>query len=352
VAFDAIVVGAGIIGSSIAWRLAQARLRVALLDAGQMGAEASWAAAGMLAPGGEVEGESPWTAFALQNLRAYPDFVAELEAETGQRIDFQRLGAIEVALSETEWHTLTARASAQGKLGIASRALSGEDLRHEIPAAACEVAGAFIYPEDALVNPRELMRALRCACITRGVEIREGTPVAEIRPHAQHVEVLTEGETFDGGSAVLAAGAWSSLIRVAGCTLPRAFPVGGHLAGFHLEPDSIGPILRHGSTYVLQRADGLTVAGSSSEDCGFDRTIDPAIVLDIRDRAAALVPALSQHPCAESWLGFRPGIAGDGPLIEAAAGTALWLAYGHYRNGILMAPLTAFRVASGITSIQ
>lgn len=284
-AFDAIVVGAGIIGSSIAWRLAQARLRVVLLDAGQMGTEASWAAAGMLAPGGEVEGESPWTAFALKNLRIYPDFVAELEGETGQRIDFQRLGAIEVALSETEWPTLTARAVAQGEVGIPSCELTAEDLRREIPPVACDVAGGFFYPEDAHVNPRDLMRALRCALLSRGVEIREGTPVTEIRPNARDAEVLTASGALSAGSAVLAAGAWSSLIRVAGRSLPRVFPVRGHLSGFRLEPGSIGPILRHGSTYLLQRADGFTVAGSSSEYCGFDRAIDPAIISDIRGRA-------------------------------------------------------------------
>jgi glycine oxidase len=349
VAFDAIVVGAGIIGSSIAWRLAQAGLRVALLDAGQMGSEASWAAAGMLAPGGEIESESPWTAFSLQNLRTYPAFVAELEAETGQTIDFQRLGAIEVALSEAEWHTLTARADAQSKMGIPSRALSALDLRHEIPRAAFGAAGAFLYPDDALVNPRDLMSALRRACLTMGVEIREGTRVEEIRPNARHVEVLTAGERFDGGSGVLAAGAWSSQIRVAGFALPRAFPVRGHLSAIRLEAGSIGPILRHGSTYILQRADGFTIAGGSSEDCGFDREIDRAIVADIRCRAAALVPEFAQHPGAESWAGFRPAIVGDGPLIEEVSGTALWLAYGHYRNGILMAPLTASRVAGGIT---
>jgi glycine oxidase len=347
---DAIVVGAGIIGSSIAWRVAQAGLSVILVDAGRMGGEASWAAAGMLAPGGEIEGESPWAAFALENLRCYPDFVTELESETGQAIDFQRHGAIEVALSETEWQTLKARAAVQGKVGIPACPMSAEELRREIPLARQDIAGALFYPQDALVDPRGIMRVLRSACVSRGVEIREGMSVREIRPGARSVEVITGSDTVSAGAAVLAAGAWSSLIRVRDRHLPRAFPVRGHLSGFRLEHGSIGPILRHDHTYLLQRADGFTVAGTSSEHCGFDRALDPAIVSGIHSRAADLLPTLVNRQFEESWLGFRPGVEGDGPVIGPAAGTGLWLAYGHYRNGILLAPGTAARVAAGISA--
>ena len=157
VAFDAIVAGAGIIGGSIAWRLAQAGLRVLLLDAGRMGEEASWAGAGMLAPGGEFEAPSPLASFAIQSLRAYPTFVAELEAETGLPIDYRRLGAIEVAGSEAEWRALQARAEAQAGLGIPACPLSCEDLVRELPRSNGAAPGAFFYPEDALVDPRQIM---------------------------------------------------------------------------------------------------------------------------------------------------------------------------------------------------
>ena len=345
-AFDVIIVGAGVIGGSIAWRLAQGGLRVALLDAARMGAEASSAGAGMLAPGGEIESRSPWNDFALESLRLYADFVLELESATGCPIDYRRSGAVEIALTDEEWSALKARARVQAGLGIPSCPFS----RDEVPLLRTEVAGGLFYPEDALVDPRDLMSALRVACERSGVEIREGIRVIEIRPKADSVQVISSAKVLEAGAAVLAAGAWSSLIAAGGVRLPRAFPVRGHLMGFQLEPGSLGPILRRGHTYLLQRAGGFTVAGTSSEDVGFDRHLDPQILADIHQRAAELVPALSSRTADERWLGFRPGIEADGPAIGRAGQTALWLAYGHYRNGILMAPATAARVGAEIMS--
>jgi glycine oxidase len=348
VAFDAIVAGGGIIGASIAWRLGQAGLRIVLLDSSRMGEEASWAAAGMLAPGGEFEAPSPLASFALESLRAYPAFVAELEAETGLPIDYQHLGAIEVAGSEAEWGALGTRVRAQAGLGIAACPMSREELLAEIPLIDASSAGGYFYPNDGVVDPRQIMRALRTACLARGIEIREGVPVMGMRPMTRGVEVLTKDGTLLAGSAVLAAGAWSSLVRIRGYRLPRAFPVRGHLMGFHLEPGSLGPILRREHTYILQRSEGFTIAGTSSEQCGFDRALSPAVLCDIQARASNLLPLLAGREPGETWLGFRPGIEGEGPVVEAVEGSSLWLAYGHYRNGILLAPATAGRVACGI----
>ena len=349
-AFDVAVAGSGIVGSSIAWRLAQAGLRVALVDAGRMGGEASWAAAGMLAPGGEIDAPSPWTCFALDSLRAYPAFVAELESESGVRIDFQRRGAIEVAATTDEMAALDARATLQTPLGIPSAPLSPEQVWGEVPCASRDIAGGRFYPEDALVDPRDLMSSLRAACAARGVEIREGMRVAAIRPASGAVEIVTEKGVLTVGTAVLAAGAWSSLIPVEGFSILRAFPVRGHLMRFQVDPGVLGPILRRGHTYLLQRSSGYLVAGASSEECGFDRTLDPEVLSGIHRHASELLPMLGGRVPHESWLGFRPGIEGDRPVIERVGGTALWLAYGHYRNGILLAPATAARVAAAITA--
>jgi glycine oxidase len=348
VAFDAIIAGAGIIGSSIAWRLAQAGLRVLLLDRGRMGSEASWAAAGMLAPGSEFEAQSPLATFALESLRAYPAFMAELGSETGLEIDYRRLGAIEFAAGEDEWRALEARAGAQAGLGISAFPISREELMREFPLIDAATAGAFFYPEDGLVDPRQIMRALRAACEARGVEIREGVMVAGMRPSHGAVEVITTDSVLSAGSAVLAAGAWSSVVGITGRSVPRAFPVRGHLLGFQMEAGSLGPILRREHTYILQRSGGFTIAGSSTELCGFDRTLSPAVLCDIQARASTLLPVLAACEPSERWLGFRPGVEGEGPIIEAVEGSTLWLAYGHYRNGILLAPATATRVSAGI----
>lgn len=330
---DVIVVGGGIIGGSIAWRLAQAGAAVTLVDAGAFGGEASWAGAGMLAPGGEIAGRSRWAEFALESLAQYPAFVAELESETGLGIDYRRCGAVEIARTESEWQDLLARRAAQAELGI----------RAEI------TGGGIFYPDDALVDPRDVTRAVRCACEKRRVRIREQTRGLAVRVTRGRAEVETSGGVLSGSAAVLAAGAWSGQIPVDGedgrIAIPASFPMRGHLLGYALEPGSLGPILRHGHTYVMQRSSGFTIAGTSSEQVGFNRELDPEIVDDICARAGELLPRLRSAPEPTAWLGFRPATEDFAPAIGRVGDTCLWLAYGHYRNGILLAPATAARVA-------
>jgi glycine oxidase len=349
---DVIVIGAGIIGSSIAWKLACAGLRVTLLDSGQMGGEASWAGAGMLAPGGEVKARDVWSDLALESLRLYPEYIAALEAATGVSIDYRRCGAMELAFDEDEWEILKNLAAAQHQMGIASGALDDAEIRARVPSLERHVAGALFYPGDAIVDPRDVMRALRVACCGLGVEIREGWRATAVHAAAESVEIEGEGETLHGGAGVLAAGAWSTEISISGLVqpalLPAAFPVRGHLLGYALAPGSLDPILRRGHTYVLQRAGGFTVAGTSSERVGFDRSVDPAIVDDIVARVSEVMPSLRDKRYATAWVGFRPAADSPGPEIRQVPGSRLWLAYGHYRNGILLAPVTAGRIAGQI----
>jgi glycine oxidase len=338
-ATDVIVVGGGIIGGSIAWRLGQAGAAVTLLDAGVLGSEASWAGAGMLAPGGEFVSRNRWAGFALESRAMYPAFVAELEGETGVGIDYRRCGAMEIARTEAEWQDLLARRTAQAELGI----------RAEV------TVGGLYYPDDALVDPRDVTRALRCACDQREVGIREHTRVLAVRVTAGRADVETSGGLLSGSAVVLAAGAWSGAIPVFGddgpIAIPATFPVRGHLLGYALEPGSVGPILRHGHTYVMQRSSGFTIAGTSSEQVGFIRELDPQIVDDIHARAAELLPRLRSAQKPTAWLGFRPATEDFAPAIGRLGDTCLWLAYGHYRNGILLAPATAARVAEQLATL-
>ena len=184
---DAIIVGAGIIGSSIAWRLAQDGLSVVLLDAGAMGGEASWAGAGMLAPGGEIDRSSQWANFALESQRLYPEFIAELERESSVAIDYRRCGAIEFATSAAEWTELTVRAERQRTLGIQAEVrVEGREM---------------FYPGDAIVDPRDVLRALRQACTTRGVRIVEQTRVTSIEAGGGGVEVETAAGMLTGATS-------------------------------------------------------------------------------------------------------------------------------------------------------
>lgn len=336
--YDALIIGGGIIGASVAWRLARKNLRVQLIDAAHIGAEASSAAAGMLTPGGEFD-DPAMRELANRSLALYPDFIRELEADSGIAVEFRRTGTVEL--------------EAAARPG--SRPLTREEVRTLLPLARPDATSAVFFPDDAIVDPAALMKALRAACLARGVHIQEGSPVREIRVDSNGAQV--------GGSyaraAVLAAGAWSSQIRATvdelPYPLPRSFPVKGHLLGYRLPPGSLTATLRHEHTYVLQRADGFTIAGSSTEDAGYDRTIDPRIVSDISARAAALVPALATLKPEVVWTGLRPGSDTKGPHIGRVASTLdkpsrFWLAYGHYRNGILLAPATCDRICPEIAA--
>lgn len=337
---DALVIGAGIIGSSIAWRLAQDGLRVTLADSGKAALEASWAGAGMLAPGGEVAERTAWSDFAVDSLHLYPDFVAELRRETGCPIDYQRHGAIEMAATEAEWPALRERAEKQKAL--------------RIPSVPADRPHALFYPEDAAVDPRHVTAALLQACRARGVDVREHTPVTALRLAGGSVSAETPAGRLDAGVAVLAAGAWSGSIPLEEGGVPRnlpgSFPVRGHLVGYRLPPGSCPAILRQGHTYILQRASGFTICGSSMETVGFDRRIDPEIVAAIIRRAESILPILRQAGPPEAWIGFRPRADAHRPHIGRFGDTGLWLAYGHFRNGILLAPATAQRVAGQIMS--
>jgi glycine oxidase len=330
-AYDEIVIvtGAGIIGLSSAWRMARAGVRVLVFDAREAAAEASWAGAGMLAPGGEIDTQSELAAMALRSLRAYDVFVRELGNETGFDIDFQRCGALELAANDAESAVLQRKADMQQSMGIPSESRRWGDLE------------ARFYPEDAMVDPRQVTAALRTACLRLGVVLREHEPALEIAPEGAWVR--TGRETIrDPDGVLIAAGAWSSSLCPA---LPRTIPVRGHLVSWNLPPGTLPSIVRHDHTYLLQRRNGTLIAGSSTEDAGFDRTIDHAIVADIRDRAVRLLPALANMEPSACWIGFRPAIAGAKgvactPLV-GQIGPRLWAAVGHYRNGILLAPETA-----------
>ena len=346
--YDVIIAGGGVIGASIAWRLARNRLRVLLSDARSIGSEASSSAAGMLAPGGEFDQPSPLLDFAIASLGRYQTFVAEVQADSGLSVEFRRAGAIQIALTNSELESLTARAAIQRAAGIPSTVIAKDALHALAPLVRDDALGGVHYTNEAIVDPASLMTALRAACLARGVTIAEESRATSIQARPASVRLSFGGRSIDAASAVIAAGAWSSGIHVTidgdPHALERSFPMKGHLLGYRLPAGSLATTVRHDHTYVLQRAGGFTIAGSSTEDAGFDRTIDPTIVSDIAARAGALVPALhGLHP-ESVWIGFRPGTDSPAPHIGRVQSSRLWLAYGHYRNGILLAPATCDRI--------
>jgi glycine oxidase len=293
------IIGAGLIGASIAWRLSQSGCAVTLIDAGAFGGETSSAGAGMLSPGTEFETPSIWSSLGVESMAMYPEFVDELRVESGVAIDFQICGCKKI--SE-------------------------------------ETGESQFFPNDGLVDPNHLLKALRAVCNARAVKIVENRSTSAVEMH-------------DFDKLVIAAGAWSNQINLthngARLDLPTVKPIKGHLIGFDMQPGTLGPMIRHGHSYVLQRSNGFTIAGSTEEDVGFDRTIDGRICDDIHQRTAQLWPKLAAAQPSKRWIGFRP--YSEVPRIGRFGDTNAWLAYGHFRNGILLTPLTAQRIASEIS---
>jgi glycine oxidase len=355
VSFNVIIVGGGVIGASIAWRLARNQMRVLLLDAAaKIGSEASSAAAGMLAPGGEFEHPSPLLDFAIRSLARYDDFVDAIQADSGLPVELRHTGAVQIAFTAPELESLSRRAAFQQAAGIPSTVLDADQLRALVPMVCSDAIGAVHYTAEAIVDPRSLIAALRAACLARGVSIEEKSRVRSVTCGARCTRVSLDDRTIDAPFAVLAAGAWSGEIPVTiddrPYPLPRSFPMKGHLLGYRLPAGSLAATVRRDHTYILQRADGFTIAGSSTEDAGYDRTIDPKIVFEIATRAAALVPALASRKPESVWIGFRPATDTAAPRIQRLSSSRLWLAYGHYRNGILLAPATCDRVCQEIAA--
>jgi glycine oxidase len=334
---------------SIAWRLAQRGWQVTVFDKGSIGGEASWAGAGMLSPGGEVERPSEWAALSIESHRLYPGFVRELEAESSVPIDYQQCGALQLAYSEHEWQGAQARAELQASTGIEAKPLTPKQVATFWPRIRSEgLVGALFYAGDAIVDPRDVMSALKGAC-KAGVSVLEDAAVRRVvvRPTGVSIEAESHTETCD--AVVIAAGAWSSSIEASGVpAFPAAEPVKGYLLGYRQPVQTCGTIVRYGHTYLLQRANGLLIAGSTEERAGFDRGIDQKQVDALHRSAAYLMPHLSDTYLGEStpmeaWAGFRP--ASDALRLGSWHSERVLLAYGHFRNGILLAPVTAERIA-------
>jgi len=346
---DVLIIGAGIIGASAAWRLAQHGLSVTLVDAGEYAGESSRAGAGMLSPGGEFGDDSRWSYFSVESRRLYPAFIEELESESGEHVDLRLCGALELTRGDAEWIALQERCLIQAGLPMRSQSMTHDEAMRLAPVLSpSSFDQAVFYPDDGIIDPVDVTRALRIALTRRDVQIIEHLPVTKVDPAKGLVHAGTQ--CFQAGAVVIAAGAWSSAMLPAG--VPEATPVKGHLIGYSLKPGFLDPVIRRGHTYMLQRSNGFLIAGATTERAGFSRTVDLSTAEELHQEAAEYIPALLAQKPDRAWIGLRPGAFNeDGEISNEPVVTRLrladgepsnvWLSYGHYRNGILLAPLTA-----------
>ncbi|MER5473418.1 glycine oxidase ThiO [Streptomyces sp. NPDC002935] len=356
---DVLVIGGGIIGLVTAWRAAQRGFTTALVDP-EPGGGAAQVAAGMLAAVTELHfGEETLLGLNLASARRYPDFVAELTEATGQDLGYRRCGTLAVALDADDRAHLRELHALQSRSGLESEWLSGRECRRLEPMLAPGVRGGLRVDGDHQIDPRRLARALVTACERAGVVVH--------RTWAQRLTVVgdraagvltTDGTELTAGRVVLAGGSLSG--RLAGVpddVLPPVRPVKGQVLRLTV-PQRYAPFLhrtvramvRGSHVYLVPRENGELVVGATSEELGWDTTVTAGGVYELLRDAHELVPGITELPLTETRAGLRPGSPDNAPLLGPTALDGLLLATGHFRNGVLLTPVTGDAMAHVLTT--
>jgi glycine oxidase len=350
--YDVVIVGGGVIGLSCAWRAARRGARVAVVERSQPPAGATRVAAGMLAPVGELAfGEPELLKMTLAAAELYPDFVAELESTSGISTGYRRDGALHIALDRDEAAELRRVHALQRLLGLGAEWLPPRRCRELEPGLTPSFNGGVHAPSEGSVDPRALAAALLAALDAEdGAELLTGTGVeAALFEGERIVGVRTEaGEELRAGATVLAAGAWSGQAGwLPEPARPPVRPVKGQVLELRAR-DGAAPcarIVASERVYLVPRPDGRLIVGATVEEQGFDTTVTAGGVHELLREAYRLLPEVAEMELVEAAAGLRPGTPDNLPLVGPSPAKGLLWATGHYRNGILLAPLAADAMA-------
>ena len=345
------IIGAGVIGLGIAWRLAMRGVPVAVFDKGACGAGASHAAAGMLAACAEAEpGEEALVTLGRASQARWPAFAAELKQASGVDVGLRPEGTLVVALTSDDQARLSHQLVFQQKLGLPLQWITAAETRRREPHLAGKLAGAVFSPEDTQVDNRKLAAALRIAAEAAGAGISEHQAVKTISNDAGRVDgiVLADGRKVAADVVVLAAGAWSRSIEGLAPELrPPVRPIKGQMLALRMDPTA--PLLTHvvwaPGAYLVPRFDGRLLVGATVEEKGYDMSLTAGGILTLLEAAWRVVPAVEELPIDEMWVGHRPGSRDDAPILGTGLIDGLIYATGHHRNGILLTPITADAIA-------
>jgi len=343
---DVIIVGGGAIGLSIARELAASGRTILVLDRGNARDAASWAAAGMLAPQSETDEPSPFFDLCLTSARLYPAWVNHLHEESGIDPEYADSGLLFVASTDEALCRLQRNADWQRSAGLSAELVSSNDLASLEPQITLPNVGGVLMPSESHVTPRRLLEALTGACAVKRVEIRTGVRVLEVVHDGLRVTgVRTATESFHAATVVIASGVRSGELAGVSPALPVT-PRKGQILSLASNPPRFSRMIRWDDIYLVPRRSGEVVVGATNEDVGFDRSITPAGVGNLLAKAQQLSSHVSRLPIGEIWTGLRPAAPDGLPIIGKAAWEGLIYATAHYRNGILLAPVTAAAVLS------
>ena len=343
---DVIVIGAGIIGCAIGRELARRGAAVKIFEARSVGAGATQASAGVLAPYIEAHDRGPLFTLTVRSLEMYDRFVEEAAYESGIAIEYRRCGTLEVATDATSAERLMQMAVAyEGAGGM--QWLHGAAVRSQEPSLPDSIEGALLVPEHGYVGVATLTEALAWAALRHGAQIEAAHRVTAVRPDGSRLLVATDdGSEWRADQVVIGAGSWSAQLALDDAAAASVRPIRGQLLRLRWSGDQLSRVIWGPDCYLVPWQDGTVLVGATVEDVGFDERATAAGVRDLLDAACELLPDAWRASFVEARVGLRPA-SGDGlPIIgRSASFPSLVYATGHYRNGVLLAPLTARLVA-------
>ena len=343
---DVLIIGGGIIGCSIAWRLAQAGMKVTLLDRSEPGAEASSAAAGMLAPLGEMVEPRPFSDFCVASRSLYPRFAAEIEESSGHPTGYRNDGALLVALDEKMEEELAKVHSTQTAQGFTLQPLTPAQVGEHGAGLLAPVRSGLFIPGDHWVDNERLMRALLVTCQRAGVRVEARCAVRQFHTKSSRIESIAAGNdaSFTAKTYVLAAGSWSGEVAgELGIHIPVT-PCCGQMMEFEVQRE-LPLVVRSGIHYLVPRPERRMLVGTTAEYKGFEKVVTAHGLLSILEGAVRLAPLVRECRFLRAWAGLRPDTADHLPILGYGEIENLVFATGHFRNGILLAPVTAEIIA-------
>jgi glycine oxidase len=345
---DVVVIGGGVIGAGAARELARRGARVTLVERDRVGDEATRAAAGLVAPQAECEGPGPVLALGLVSRTRWPAWAAALRDESGVDLEYRTGGIVYAALDAADVRVLDARARWQRRAGLRVGRLSPAAARRLVPPLGDGARRAYLFPDEHRVNNERLGAALRTALRRAGVRLLEGTAARAVTAARGRVTgVATTRGRIAAPAVVHAAGAWAAEVALPrGVAGPPVHPVRGQMLVLRARPGFLRRPLYSRAAYVVPRADGRLLVGSTYEHVGFEKCVTAGAAARLLAAACRVAPALASRPLEHAYAGLRPGTPDHRPIVGAAPGVAgLFYATGHYRSGILLAPATAEAIA-------
>jgi glycine oxidase len=336
-----LIIGGGIIGCACALELAKAGCAVTVLERATPGAEASGAAAGILAPLGDTV--TPLATLAIESWRRYPQVVEELRERTGIDVEYVTRGTIYPLSTADDVRAAEARLRHPWAREVGIEAWDAVDVRSREPALATSVRGAMFVRGDHWVNNERLVVAYAQAAVAAGVAMMTGAAASRVIVEDGHARgAIVDGEPYEADAVLLAAGAWTGDLATTFGARLRVEPRKGQMIALHHVPTIVSHAIHAPDVYVIPRASGEVLIGATVEKAGFQRAVTASAVATLLASAISIVPGLAPLPISRTWSGFRPWAPDALPVLGPWPGIAgLFVATGHYRNGILLAPVTA-----------